>query len=85
MTYHVQWVPVAEGQLASVWMAAGDRDAVTAASEWLDRELARAPLSLGESRDSPLVYVAFSKPLGIIYEVVPDDYLVLVTAVFATR
>ena len=85
MNYRVQWIPAAEGQLASVWAAATDRHAVTAASTWLDRELARDPLNLGESRESPLVYVAFRSPLGVVYEVVPDDYLVLVATVFLTR
>ena len=83
MKYDVAWQPKSLAELASVWVAAVDRAAVTAASDWFDRELARDPLTLGESRASPLYFVAFHSPLGIEYEVVPDDNLVLVEAVFS--
>ena len=84
MRYTVEWGPRSLDMLAAVWLASNDRAAVTAAGHWFDRELARDPLRLGESRESPLVFVAFYGPLGIVYEVVPDDYLVLVQAAFAS-
>ena len=83
MKYSVAWQPAALDELTSVWLAAVDRAAVTAASDWFDRELARDPFNVGESRASPLTFVAFRPPLGIEYEVVPDDRLVLVEAAFS--
>jgi plasmid stabilization system protein ParE len=82
MRYEVRWGPVAERQLADVWLAAPDRNAVTAAADWLDRWLARIPLQIGEPRTSSVHRVAYRDPLGVEYEVIEDDKRVIVQGVF---
>ena len=84
MNYRVDWEPLAEQELAAIWNAAPDRNAVTAAASSLDRLLAHDPLRLGESRTSSVHRIAYHDILGVEYEVVEDDKLVIVHAVFAT-
>jgi hypothetical protein len=57
---------------------------VTAASHWLEQELGRRPLELGESRGTSVVRIAYHSPLGIEYEVVEDDKKVRVFRVWST-
>lgn len=83
MTYRVIWGPQVEQMLAAIWLAAGDRRAETAAAAWFDRQLSRSPLALGESRESTLHRVEYYGPLGVEFEVIPDDNRVIVQAVFA--
>jgi hypothetical protein len=52
MKYQVIWQNIAEEELASIWLASADRNAVSAAAAWFDSRLSRLPLTLGESRDS---------------------------------
>jgi hypothetical protein len=47
MNYIVHWTVVALDELADVWMAAADRNAVTAASDQLEREVAADPHGRG--------------------------------------
>ena len=47
MSYRVVWMPIALQQLAALWMAASDRNAVTAAGHEIDLVLAAAPNSVG--------------------------------------
>lgn len=82
MRYEVLWGPVAVQQLAAIWLAAADRNAVTAAADRLDRWLARIPLQLGESRTSSVHRVAYHDPIGVEYEVIEDDKRVIVQGVF---
>lgn len=37
MRYEVRWGPVAEQQLANIWLVEPNRNGVTAAADWLDR------------------------------------------------
>ena len=83
MTYAITYLPVAEAELAAVWLASADRSGITAAADWLDRELGRNPLRLGESRESPLRRLPYRDGLGVEYEVIPDDRRVVVQGVFA--
>jgi hypothetical protein len=85
MNYRVEWAPRAEQQLAAVWVAATDRGAVTAAAHWLDDELARGPLRLGDPVDSSVHRVGSFDVLGIEFEIVEDDKLVIVQGVFAAE
>jgi hypothetical protein len=71
--------------LAAVWLAAPDRVGITAAAAWFDARLAREPLTLGESRESSVHRVSYRGPLGIEFEVVMDDNLVIVQGVFAVQ
>ena len=84
MKYEVLWDARAESDLAAVWLAAADRQAVGRAATWFDYHLARSPLQLGESRKSTVHRLAFFAPLGVEFEVIEDDKRVIVQAVFAT-
>jgi len=84
MSYRVVWTPSAQNDLATAWINAGDQAAVTQASHRLERDLARSPLSVGESRRSSVERVAFLPPLAITFLVVMDDHTVFVTAVTLT-
>jgi hypothetical protein len=75
---------LAEEELARIWLSAEDRDAVTLASDSLDRELASSPSDLGESRSSER-RIAHWLPLGISFEVHEKDCSVRVLAVWECR
>lgn len=83
MRYNVAWGPRAEAMLAAIWLAAQDRAAVTRSASRLDAQLASDPLHLGESRTSSVHRIAFDSPLGVEFEIVEDDKLVIVQGVFA--
>lgn len=83
MRYEVIWYWKAEEELAALWLAADDRNAVSQAAAALDRFLTKAPLELGESRTSSVQRVAFMPPIGIEFEIIKDDKRVIVQAVFA--
>ncbi len=83
MSYEVIWGPLAEGQLAAVWLAATNRRAVTAAAAEVDRGLARDPLRAGEARESSVRRVVVVPPLGVAFEVIEDDKRVIVQGVWA--
>ena len=82
MNYRVEWSPRAEQLLAAAWLAASERGAVSAAADWLDRELECAPLTLGEAIDSSVHRISSFDVLGIEFEVIEDDKRVVVQAVF---
>ena len=82
MKYTVIWDAVVEQELAAAWLAFPDRNAITRASEWLDKHLASNPLHLGIPRSSSIHRIAFRTPLGIEFEVIEDDKKVLVRGVF---
>ncbi|MBY0513101.1 MAG: hypothetical protein K2P78_04220 [Gemmataceae bacterium] len=84
MNYRVEWAPTAEQQLADVWLAARDRNAVTAASAWFDHQLEFFPLLVGRSWISSVYRLARHGPLGVEFEVIEDDKRVIVHGVFAT-
>jgi len=75
--YTVTSHPTMEQRLAELWMAASDRDAMTAATSEIDSTLAADPLRVGESRsDNQRIW--FVPPLVIVYEVSQDDRLVII-------
>ena len=82
MSYRVEWTPEAENDLAAIWNAAPDRAAVTAASAWLDSHLAADPLHFGQPWASSVHRIAVRDPIGIEFEVIEDDKLVIVHGVF---
>ena len=84
MTYTVVWLPEALMELATVWNDADDRGEVAAASDEIDRQLATGPRLVGESRAGDL-RVLFSGPLAIDYQIVEDDRMVTVLAVWYSR
>jgi plasmid stabilization system protein ParE len=81
MKYTVVWRPNAEQDLATIWNAAADRNAVAAASNRIDYLLARNPHGVGESRsgNKRLLIVG---PLAVVYRVQDQDCLVTVAAVW---
>ena len=84
MRYTVVWSPDAERELATIWNDATHRQTIADAANLLDRELARDPANLGESRTSGL-RIAHCLPLGIRFEVLDEHRLVRVLAVWPCR
>lgn len=80
--YDVGYEKAAEDDLAAIWLAASDRNAVTNACAVIDAALEDDPLSVGESRESSVRRIAFEPPIGIEFEVIEDDKRVVVDSVF---
>ena len=83
MKYTVAWTPAAEQELASVWLAAANRAAVTTASHRLDYDLTYDPYGRGIARNSSVNRTATDFPLGLDYEIVEDDKKVRVLRVWS--
>ena len=77
MNYTAYWLPNAENELAAIWMAAPDRNAVTRASHEVDLRLEANAPNEGESRTNGL-RILFVPPLGVLFGVEPGTSLVLV-------
>jgi mRNA-degrading endonuclease RelE of RelBE toxin-antitoxin system len=82
MNYTVGWKTDAEEELADLWMRDPNRQAVNDAAKHLEELLGDDPLNVGESREG-LIRIAFEKPLGVIFDVSPDDRLVTVLHVWS--
>ena len=83
MTYTVLWTPLAQGQLAQLWLDAVDRDSVTRAASLLDELLRDDPHAQGESRFATL-RIVFAPPLACYVDIRQDDHRVYVLAVWRT-
>jgi hypothetical protein len=81
MRWTVVWSPGASNDLATIWLAAPDRAAITRAAHRIDTQLHNDPLNSGESR-SGNERVLFEPPLAVSYEVRAADRLVTVTALW---
>jgi mRNA-degrading endonuclease RelE of RelBE toxin-antitoxin system len=81
MTYTVLWVPQAEQRLAALWLSAPDREAVTTAAHRIDQQLRSNPEDQGEAR-SVGQRVLIDPPLGVIFQVQPEDRVVYVLTVW---
>ena len=82
MIYTVIWKPEAERRLASIWLGAVDRDAITLAANQIDQQLRNNPDSQGESRlDGRRILLV--PPLGVLFTVQPLDRRVTVVAVWS--
>ena len=68
MTFKVRWMPPAEADLASIWLAARDRQRLTEVSGRIEESLTRSPKSAGESREAG-VRLMFDDPLWVEFEV----------------
>ena len=71
MRFTVTWHPSAEAELAEIWLAAPDREAVTQAVHAIDQLLATEPLKLGEEFYGDRILVAL--PLAVTYTVNEQD------------
>jgi len=80
MNYQVSWKRVARDQLADLWVAATDRNAITRAANTLDTLLARDPLNYGESR-SGARRIVVEPPLVAVFKVDQANRKVTVLAV----
>jgi hypothetical protein len=83
MRHTVIWTPTAEDDLAALWIAATDRQAVTVAADTIDALLRTDPTTRGESRFDT-VRMLRVPPLGVDFEVVDDDRIVYVLSVWRT-
>lgn len=81
MKYTVLWTPAAEQELAAIWMDAPDRAAVTSAASSIDALLAENADRQGESRHGNL-RIIFAPPLGVEFDVLEEDRIVYVLAVW---
>jgi plasmid stabilization system protein ParE len=84
MRYTVIWKPTAERQLTRIWLDAEDRNAVRAAADEVDHQLADNPSEVGESRSGTL-RVVFHGPLLISFHARHEDRLVYVVRVCRIR
>jgi hypothetical protein len=83
MNYSVLWTDNALDELAAIWTAASDRNAVTTASHRLELDLTREPYSRGIRRNSSVNRTATDLPLGVDYEIIEDDKRVRILRVWA--
>jgi hypothetical protein len=67
-------------RLAEIWLAAPDRNSVTAAVNELEAILGRTPLQVGESR-GPETRIVIVRPLAAVYEVRERDRLVQILSI----
>jgi mRNA-degrading endonuclease RelE of RelBE toxin-antitoxin system len=84
MRYRVAWTASAQQHLARVWLASDKRQSVTSAAAGIDAELREDPETKGESRRAG-VRVLIARPLGVEYEVIPEDRTVYVLSVWTTE
>ena len=68
MSYSVAWTPAARATLATIWIGAADRQAVTIAQARMDRLLAVDPLKNGTPLSEGL-YAIEIHPLRALFEV----------------
>jgi hypothetical protein len=84
--FTVRWKRSASNELADLWTR-GDsatRQAITEATDRIDRALARDPENQGESRQ-PGVRVFFEFPLGVRFEIDAEHSIVRVLQVWSYR
>jgi hypothetical protein len=83
MRYTVIWEKPAENQLSRIWMRATDKQAVTDASNRIDREL----LIDAHRKGRPLgVFRTYTDdPLAVLFHVDPGDCMVRVVQVRRTN
>ena len=80
MSYTVVWVPAAEQELAQLWMNTARRREVTEAAREIDSRLRLTPAEQGESRAHGRRILLV--PLGVTYEIFPEDRIVRVLDVW---
>jgi hypothetical protein len=81
MKFTVVWTNDAIDELATIWINAGDRAAVTDASNEIDRQLARDPEHAGEQREG-VVRLLIIEPLAVVFAVRSQDRIATVFSVY---
>jgi hypothetical protein len=84
MTFTVVWTPAAQRELEQIWQTANDRDTVLRRVWDIEGTLTRGPREAGESRPDNR-FVAYALPLGVLYEVVPNDAKVFIASAWWVR
>ena len=77
MKWTVTYMPSAQDELATIWLDAIDREAVSVAAQEIELQLCADPLSAGESRGGKRRLI-IEPPLAIDYQASPDDMLVTI-------
>lgn len=85
MNYRIIWSKRAEDDLAILWLNTANQTLISSVSQFLDVQLMRTPLTVGESRESSVNRVIYQDPLGLVYDVIEDDKSVIVQAVFGMK
>ena len=80
MRFTVSWHPLAEDELADIWLRSSDRAALTQAANYIDHVLATDPLSQGEEFYGDRLLVAL--PLAVTYTVSEADRSVQILQVW---
>lgn len=80
MKYTVAYSPLAEYQLADIWVREDDKDGITAASAIIDKRLRHDPDLIGEA-DERGWRLLVEPPLAITFEVSVEDRLATVLSV----
>jgi hypothetical protein len=76
MRYTVTWLTDAEDELMNLWIQASDRQAVTAASNRMEKTLRRDADQKGYTDDGRRILI--DPPLAFTFTVSPDDRLVTI-------
>jgi hypothetical protein len=84
VNFSVIWSDSAIQDLAAIWLQVKDRMAITQASNRFDHLLSRDAQRVGEQRIGNQ-RVMLVDPLGIRFDVIVDDLVVVVGAVWLTR
>ncbi len=84
--FQVEWLESALDALARFWANAdsGERRAITAASQEIDKRLARSPETEGESRSAGN-RITIVLPLAVVFHVESDRQTVVITLVRLLR
>jgi len=80
----VLWKKSAEDDLASIWLAADDRDLITRTAGAIDEHLEQNAPSAGESRPDGK-RILLMAPLGVKFQVYPQERIVRVADVWRFR
>ena len=76
MRYTVTWLRIAEDELTNLWIQASDRQAVTDASNRMERALRRDADQKGYADNGQRILI--DPPLAFTFTVSPDDRLVTI-------
>jgi len=82
MTWTVVWRPIAESQLAELWINGPDRADISQSADEIDWRLRHDPHNQGESRAGDSVRIMVIEPLAALFEISDADCLVTVLKVW---
>jgi hypothetical protein len=75
--FTVVWIEDAEGDLAEVWIDSPNRQAIRAAVDRIDHELAEAPMLYGTHLSEGL-WTIYREPLKVFFRIDPISEIVAV-------